>query len=102
WCGSRSEWCYPVFGRLGEGGFDLREDGLEHRRRQLAGVGVVARAMKAVEQGRVRELGRGAVAEGELRRLLIEGAHRRFMRDAAEGDDRRHLLHAFEGRGEED
>ena len=61
---------------------DRLQHGTEHRGREPARVGVVARAVKAVEQRQMRKLVLGAVAKRELRRLLVKGTHGGLVGDA--------------------
>ena len=71
------------------------ERGVEHRRSQAARIGVVAAAVIAVDQqpAAVQRM-RGAVREGERRGFQRKRAQRRFVRDAAERQDRAALRHA--------
>src|SRR5262245_32453434 len=57
------------------------EDRLEHRRREHAGVRVVAGAVIAVVEAKLSELVGRAVAEGEFRQRVPKGAKRRVMCD---------------------
>src|SRR5206468_1131291 len=59
----------------------------EHRRRQDAGVGVVARAVIAREQSDPANIARSAVREWDRRALLTERHDRALVRDPAERHD---------------
>ena len=82
-------------------GAEVREDGLEHRGGQAAGLGVVARAVVAVEDGEAAEVVAGAVGEGVMGEAAVEGADERLVGDAAEAEDGAEARKRGEAGGEE-
>ena len=67
---------------------DRLEHGAEHLRRQLAGVGVVARAVEAVEEGKAcSHVVAGAVREREGGFASGERCKRAVVGDAPESED---------------
>ncbi len=75
-----------------------REHGVKHRRRQHAGIRIVARTMITIEQDDVRALEGMARAVGERksRRAQVERAQHAVVGDPPQGDDR---LEARQGCG---
>src|SRR3546814_9665365 len=72
---------------------DRREDFLEHRFGQPAGVGVVARAVIAVGDGEAVDTVQGAMAEGVENLTRAQRGEHRAVGEAAKAEDDAQPLH---------